>query len=210
MTFETWALFFLAYLLVTLSPGPNVLLVITHAMKFGYRSIFTVIAANLLCQLAIVFAVAAGVGALMTVDSVAFKTIKYLGAAYLVYLGVRIIIKTYRDKGAPIGVTKQKVEAIPAVKRRFAEAFFVSAGNPKTVVFLAAFLPQFVVADAPLSLQFVEMYLTIGAIVLSVHAAYAWVAVSVRRRVVNHRVRKGTSYASGGLFVFLGAGLSTS
>ncbi|MDH5797555.1 MAG: LysE family transporter, partial [Paracoccaceae bacterium] len=142
--------------------------------------------------------------------SVAFKTIKYLGAAYLVYLGLRIIIKTYRDKGAPISVTKQKVAAIPEMKRRFAEAFFVSAGNPKTVVFLAAFLPQFVVGDAPLSLQFVEMYLTIAVIVLSVHATYAWVAVSVRRRVVNHRVRKGTSYASGGLFVFLGAGLSTS
>lgn len=210
MTFETWALFFLAYLLVTLSPGPNVLLVITHAMKFGYRSIFTVIAANLLCQLAIVIAVAAGVGALMTVDSVAFKTIKYLGAAYLAYLGLRIIIKTYRYKDAPIDVTNQKVASIPAMKRRFAEAFFVSAGNPKTVVFLAAFLPQFIVADIALPLQFVEMYLTIASIVLSVHAAYAWVAVSVRRHVVNQRVRKGTSYASGGLFVFLGAGLSTS
>lgn len=210
MTFDTWALFFLAYLLVTLSPGPNVLLVVTHAMKFCYRSIFTVIAANLLCQLVIVVAVAAGVGALMTVDSVVFKTIKYLGAAYLVYLGLRIIIKTYRDKAAPVSVIKQKVAAIPTIKKRFAEAFFVSAGNPKTVVFLAAFLPQFVVADAPLSRQFVEMYFTIAVIVLSVHAAYAWVAVSVRRRVVNHRVRKGTAYASGGLFVFLGAGLSTS
>jgi len=210
MTFETWALFFLAYLLVTLSPGPNVLLVITHAMKFGYRSIFTVIAANLLCQLAIVVAVATGVGALMTVDSIAFKTIKYLGAAYLVYLGLKIILKTYKDRAEPLGPQKKTTAAPPAMRRRFAEAFFVSAGNPKTVIFLAAFLPQFVVADAPLPVQFFEMYLTIAMIVLSVHAAYAWVAVSVRQRVVDHRVRKGTSYASGGLFVFLGAGLSTS
>lgn len=210
MTLDIWALFFLSYFLVTLSPGPNVLLVVTHAMKFGYSSIFTTIAANLLCQLVIVVLVATGVGALMSVDSFAFRAIKYLGAAYLVYLGLKIIIKTYRSGSGLPKQHEHRVDARANTIRRFAEAFFVSAGNPKTVIFLAAFLPQFVVADAPLPLQFFEMFATIAIIVLCVHAAYAWVAISVRRKVVDHRVRRGTSYASGGLFVFLGAGLSTS
>lgn len=210
MTLETWALFFLAYLLVTLSPGPNVLLVVSHAMKYGFRSIFTVVAANLFCQLVIVIAVALGIGALMTVDSWAFKTIKYLGAGYLVYLGAKIIFKTYNDRALPVEADAEHTVKIPTTKRRFAEAFFVSAGNPKTVVFLAAFLPQFVKADSSLPIQFVEMYFTIACIVFCVHAVYALIAISVGRRIINRNVRKGTSYASGGLFVCLGAGLSTS
>ncbi len=210
MAFDTWLLFFVAYLLVTLSPGPNVLLVVTHAMKYGYRAIFTVIAANLLCQLAIVVAVATGIGALMTVDSVAFKTVKYVGAAYLVYLGLKIILTTYKSRGHSVSASHAHSKSVPSIKRRFAEAFFVSAGNPKTVVFLAAFLPQFVEPSASLALQFVEMYLTVAVIVLGIHAAYAWAAVSVRKRVVSSSLRKGTSYASGGLFVALGAGLSGS
>lgn len=210
MSFEIWALFFLAYLLVTLSPGPNVLLVVSHAMKYGYKSIFIVIAANLLCQLVIVAAVATGVGALMSVDSFAFKTIKYLGGAYLIFLGLKIIVTTYRDRTNSLRVNSPQAKKVPGLKRRFTEAFFVSAGNPKTVVFLAAFLPQFVDTSASLILQFSEMYLTIALIVLSIHMLYAWLAVSVRKRVVDRRFRQGTSYASGGLFVTLGAGLSTS
>ncbi|MEM8789151.1 MAG: LysE family translocator [Pseudomonadota bacterium] len=209
MAFETWILFFVAYVLVTLSPGPNVLLVVTHAMRYGYQSILTVIAANLLCQLAIVGAVAAGVGALMTVDSVAFKAIKYLGATYLVFLGLKTIVTTYRDSANPLGSRSSKAISIPGLRQRLAEAFFVSAGNPKSVVFLAAFLPQFVDPSTSLRLQFSEMFLTIALIVLSIHALYAWLAVSVRKRVVDRRIKKGTSYASGGLFVALGAGLST-
>ncbi len=210
MTLETWGLFLIAYLLLTLSPGPNILLVVTHATKYGYRAIFTAIAANLLCQLGIVIAVATGVGALVTVDSIAFKLIKYIGAAYLVFLGLKIIIKTYRGGSNPLQVQGEKALAVPSIRKRFAEAFFVSAGNPKTVVFLAAFLPQFVRPEASLPLQFMEMYLTILLTVFSIHALYALAAVSVRNRVMNRRLRNGTSYASGGLFVFLGAGLSTS
>jgi threonine/homoserine/homoserine lactone efflux protein len=209
MAFETWIFFFLAYLFVTLSPGPNVLLVVTHALKYGYRSIFTVIAANLLCQLFIVIAVALGVGALVTVDSVAFKIVKYVGAAYLVFLGIKIMVKTYRDHMDPFRFQNEKAASVPRFRNRFFEAFFVSAGNPKTVIFLAAFLPQFVNAEASLTVQFVVMFLTIALIVLSVHAVYAWAAVAVRQRVLSNKVRKGTSYASGGLFVVLGAGLST-
>ena len=135
---------------------------------------------------------------------------KYLGAAYLVYLGGRIVLNTWRERGASPTAKGERTSIVPSFARRFTEAFLVSAGNPKTVVFLAAFLPQFVVSSEPLAIQFAEMFLTIAAIVLVVHAAYAWIAVSVRRRVFDTRVRRGTSYASGDLFMALGVGLSTS
>lgn len=209
MTFDTWLLFSLAYLLVTLSPGPNVLLVCAHAVKYGYRSIILVIAANLLCQLAIVICIALGIGAFVTVDSVAFKLIKYCGAGYLTYLGVKMIISMGRPKSTEANTTKRP-STKPSKLKRFREAFFVSAGNPKTVVFLAAFLPQFLTPTASLPLQFTEMFLTIALIVASIHAIYAFIALHLKQRITNHRLRKGTTFMTGGLFVFLGYRLSNS
>lgn len=202
--------FFAAYLLATLSPGPNVLLVVTHAMKSGYRAIFTAIAANLICQLGIVVAVAAGVGAVLTVDSLAFSVIKFLGAGYLVYLGARLIVATWRDRAAPLGPGARRDVRRPSIRRRFEEAFFIYARNPKTVVFLAAFPPRFVDPARALTRQLVQMFPTIAAIALAIHALYAWGAVYLKRRIVDRRMGRGASYASGGVFVALGAGLSAS
>lgn len=208
MAIETWLVFALAYLAVTFSPGPNVLIVISHAVKYGYRKIFTTILANLTCQLGIVIAVAMGVGALMTVDSTAFKAIKMVGAAYLVFLGVSILYKLVRNEGSPGAKTDSPVA--PSTSSRFRQAFFVSAGNPKTVIFLAAFLPQFLDQQQPLFEQFAVMYMTIALTVLIVHAAYAWFAVKVKQRVASRRLRTGASAASGLLYIFLGGALSRS
>lgn len=210
MLFDTWLLFALAYLLVTLSPGPNVLLVCTHAVKYGFRSIALVIAANLLCQLAIVVCIAVGIGAFVTVDSIAFKLIKFCGAGYLIYLGLKMIVATMRTQSSAAQLEPSRAPTKPSKLRRFREAFIVSAGNPKTVVFLAAFLPQFLTPSASLPLQFTEMFLTIALTVTCIHAVYAYIALSLKNRIANHRLRKGTTFATGSLFVFLGVRLSNS
>ncbi|MEJ1991033.1 MAG: LysE family translocator [Maritimibacter sp.] len=130
MTFETWLIFALAYLLVTLSPGPNVLLVASHAVKYGYRSIAITISANLLCQMGIVMGVALGVGALMTVDSLAFKLIKYSGASYLVFLGAKMIYTALSEKGGLVRAIEACAKTRPGIAKRFREAFFVSDHSP--------------------------------------------------------------------------------
>ncbi|WP_353532140.1 LysE family translocator [Cognatishimia sp. WU-CL00825] len=210
MQLDTWLVFALAYLLITLSPGPNVLLVCAHALRFGYRSVLTTIAANLLCQLAIVIAVSLGIGALVTTGSTAFQVIKFCGAAYLIYLGIKTI---YGNIAAvtPLASTAS-LPSMPDLthRQRFIQAFLVSAGNPKTVIFLAAFLPQFIDPNASVTLQFTQMYLTIAITVSGVHAAIAAIALYLKRRVTNHRLRQSTSLATGGLFVFLGIQLSRS
>lgn len=209
MSLEIWTIFSLAYLLVTLSPGPNVLLVLSHAVRFGYRSIFITMAANLLCQLLIVLSIAMGVGALLTVDSIAFKVIKYCGAGYLVFLGFKMIYSAIADGDRKSPAKQENLHTKPSVLIRFRQAFLVSAGNPKTVIFLAAFLPQFVDPSRSLSIQFIQMFFTIALIVISIHAIYAWVAVFVKGRIVSSTARRGTSVATGGLFIFLGFKLST-
>lgn len=208
MQFHMWSLFAIAYLLLTVSPGPNVFLVLSHSLKYGFASIYITIFANLFCQLLIVIAVTLGVGALLTVDSAAFSILKYAGAAYLVYLGVKTLYSLATSAYRPIDVEGRRQMQAPARRRRFREAFLVSASNPKAVIFLAAFLPQFLSHDRPFVLQFAIMYLTIAAIVLSVHSAYAFAAVSVKRQLSGRILRNGASALSGLLFIAFGLVLS--
>jgi threonine/homoserine/homoserine lactone efflux protein len=182
-----------------------VLAVVTHAVRYGYRSIAVTITANLFCQLIIITVVGLGAGALLTTDSFLYKLIKWVGAAYLFYLGASMIWKIATKPVAPVELKRQVrgTEVVPSAYQRFREAFLVSASNPKTVIFLSAFLPQFLEPDQPLFPQFALMFFTIAAIVASVHSVYAYIAVSLQRRISGNGASKAVSLLSGGVFIAL-------
>ena len=140
MTFHLWTLFFLAYLVTTLSPGPNVLLVLKNSIQFGWKSAFITIFGNLTCQFLIVCLVALGVGALLQTLPVWFLVMKILGGTYLIYLGIKALRSKKKSTFDAIDntvVTKSTKTGLAL----FGEAFLVSASNPKTLIFLSAFLP---------------------------------------------------------------------
>src|SRR5471032_2762798 len=170
MSFHTWFLFATAYLVTTISPGPNVLLVIRNTVRFGGRGTAATIAGNLLAQLVVVLLVAFGVGAVLAAMPPLFLAMKVLGAVYLMVLG----LKQLRSRTPK---TATSVNALPAhsLDRRkiFREALLVSGSNPKTLIFLSAFMPQFIVHDQPLPAQFIAMYLTVACIVALVHTIYS-------------------------------------
>ena len=87
----------------------------------------------------------------------------------------------------------------------FVEAFFVSASNPKTIVFLSAFLPQFLVTDKPYIAQFVVMYISICLIVLSVHLGYSYAISRVGQSLLIRDFEQKLSKISGWLFVGIGS-----
>ena len=89
MSVHTWLLFAFAYLLTTLTPGPNVLLVVRNTVRHGARGTVVSILGNLLVQLVVVTLVALGVGALLAAMPPLFVALKLAGAAYLIYLGVK-------------------------------------------------------------------------------------------------------------------------
>ncbi|WP_419787057.1 LysE family translocator [Pseudodesulfovibrio sp.] len=89
MKLEMWAMFFLAYLVTTLSPGPNVLLVLKNSVRHGWKSAFITVLGNLSCQLLIVWLVAVGVGHLIQELPFWFVVMKTVGGAYLIYLGIK-------------------------------------------------------------------------------------------------------------------------
>lgn len=205
MNLDTWTLFLLAYLLATLTPGPNVLLVIKNGLQLGWRAALLTISANLVCQAIFILLVAMGIGALLQTLPPLFLALKLAGGGYLIYLGGKALRAT---KSANQGVT---LTDSPAKSRSsvalWRQAFLVSASNPKTIIFLCALLPQFLDHQSPLPLQFFVMYLTICAIVSLVHLSY----VALARRAGSYlnpvRCQRLFTRLTGGLFITFGSAI---
>ncbi|PCI86751.1 MAG: hypothetical protein COB24_08335 [Hyphomicrobiales bacterium] len=137
---------------------------------------------------------------------------KYIGAAYLIYLGLKAAYKIYTSHKTDIQVPDAQITKItvPPAHKRFAEAILVSASNPKTVIFLSAFLPQFVTAEYSILSQFSVMYLSIAAIVISIHTGYAYLLIRMKSRVAKSVNGKFFPSLSASIFIILGVGLGVS
>lgn len=177
LNIETWVLFFSAYLLITLSPGPNVLLVIKNALKYGYKAAVLTIISNLFCQLLIIISIAFGAGALLKNSPELFFYLKVIGGGYLIYLGIKGLLN--KSKASDDEVLTEKLAVQLSYKKVAKEAFIVSVSNPKTVIFLSAFLPQFLSVNSSVEWQFTIMFLTICCIVICVHLIYSFIAKKV-------------------------------
>jgi threonine/homoserine/homoserine lactone efflux protein len=133
------AAFSLAALALIVVPGPSVLFVISRGVALGRRAALWSVVGNDAAYIVHVVAVAVGLGAVVQRSAVVFTVLKLAGAAYLVYLGVKAI----RDRRSLAGVLD--AATLPRSGRRlFAEGLLVGISNPKTIIFLAAILPQFV------------------------------------------------------------------
>ena len=169
-------LFSLAAAVVIAIPGPSVIFLVSRALSSGQRvAIFSVLG-NAIGEYVQVLAVAFGVGTLVEHSVLAFNALRLLGGLYLVYLGVRTF-RERRSLAAAIGAAS----APRSGRRSFAEAFTVGATNPKTIVFLAAMLPQFVGrGSGTIPLQI----MVLGAIfaVIAVLSDSVWVMLAARFR----------------------------
>ncbi|KWN07765.1 lysine transporter LysE [Burkholderia territorii] len=200
MSIQTWMLFAAAYLATTLSPGPNVLLVIRNTVRYGSRGTAATIAGNLVAQGAVVMLVALGVGAVLAAMPPLFVAMKVVGAAYLIFLGIR---QLRGDRNARSPASRTAIVE-PDRKKLFREALFVSGSNPKTMIFLSAFMPQFVAYDRPVAMQFVVMYATIACTVVVVHSVYSFGVRRLQRGIGAGPWVRAAKRASGLLFVGLG------
>ncbi|WP_323890427.1 LysE family translocator [Aeromonas caviae] len=202
---NTWMLFALAYLLATLTPGPNVLLVVKNGLQHGWRAALVSILGNLGCQAILIGLVAMGVGALLQTLPPLFVALKLAGGDYLVYLGYKALrAANTGGQGLSPSTARGRTRTTLSLLR---EAFLVSASNPKTIVFLCALLPQFLDHQSPLTLQFITMYLTICAIVSLVHLCYVALARRAGRYFKPGRGERLVGRITGGLFITLGGAI---
>jgi threonine/homoserine/homoserine lactone efflux protein len=199
--------FSLTAFVVIVIPGPSVLFVVGRALGSGRRVAVLTVVGNALGEYLQVIAVAFGVGALAEQSVAAFTALKLAGGAYLIYLGVR----TFRERkslAAAISAT-----AAPRTDRRaFLEGATVGVTNPKTVVFLAAILPQFVSRGAGyVPFQILVLGAVFAAIALVSDTIWATAAGGVRTWFSRSPRRLELIGGAGGLaIVAVGAGLLVS
>jgi threonine/homoserine/homoserine lactone efflux protein len=199
------AAFALASLILIAIPGPSVLFVISRAVALGRRAALATVAGNcagVYCQVVLV---ALGVGVLVEKSVVVYTTIKLLGAAYLVFLGVRTFQKR-RSLAEALG----RPAAPKSDRRIFRDGFIVGLTNPKAAVFFAAILPQFV--DTSLGrvpLQMLELGLVFILLAMVVDSMWGLAAGTARARfAANPRRLDAVGGASGVVLVGLGVGLA--
>jgi threonine/homoserine/homoserine lactone efflux protein len=140
-----WATFFTAAALLNLSPGPDMAFILGQTAKGGVRSGFSAMFGIWTGAFVHVIFAALGLSAILATSAVAFSTVKWIGAAYLIWLGIQAL----RSKGSRISVNGQ----IPAngIMKIFKQGVLVAVLNPKVAIFFLAFLPQFVEAGAGLA-----------------------------------------------------------
>jgi threonine/homoserine/homoserine lactone efflux protein len=181
MDLQTWIAFALASAILLAIPGPTILLVCAYALGAGRRTALWTVLGVSLGDLVAMTASVLGLGALILASSELFTLLRWAGAAYLIYLGVKL----WRAQ-AGIGAIEGR-SAGAAGPRMAAHAFAVTATNPKSIVFFIAFTPQFIDQAAPIGPQLVVMVATFVVLAAINAALYAMAAGSLRNRLQNPR-----------------------
>ena len=205
MNMPTWtvlAAFGLASLVLAATPGPGVLYIVTRTLAQGRRAGLASVAGVALGNLGNAMAASLGLAALLAVSSLAFSVVKFAGAAYLVWLGVKALRDTTTGSTAPAPVET------PQHGRILRDGFVVALLNPKTALFFAAFLPQFMAPTGSAAWQSILFGTAFVAIAACTDTAYVLAAGVVAPGLAGGgggRARALGRYATALIYVGLGA-----
>jgi len=205
MTWERWAVFMVMEIVLSLTPGPAVLFVVAQGLRYGgMRSLWA--SAGILAGNAFYFALSAtGLGALLLASHDVFAAVRWVGAAYLVWLGIR----TFAGRGGGLAaVPSHDASDAASGPRLLGRGFVLQAANPKALVFFTALLPQFIDRAAPVWPQVLILgasSVVAEAMILAGYGAFAGRASVLARRPAYART---TNRVAGALLAGAGVGLA--
>ncbi|MBR2814657.1 MAG: LysE family translocator [Reyranella sp.] len=200
VTFETWAAFAAASTVLLIIPGPTVLLVVSYALGQGWRTALPMAVGVALGDFTAMTLSMLGLGALLATSATLFTILKWVGAAYLVYLGIKLWRAGGTLDAAP------RTDAVSAAKM-LGHAWLVTALNPKSITFFVAFLPAFLDPTGDFFTQMLVFETTFLLLAFANAFGYALVASRARRFASNPRAIGVVNKVGGGLLV--GAGVAT-
>lgn len=209
MSLETILLFALTEFLLSLTPGPAVLLVLGLAIRGGAR-LGLGASAGIIATNVVYFGLSAlGVGALIIASGTLFTIVKWVGAAYLAYLGIQMIRPLVRHlvHGVPAEAATVPAAGLPSAGAAFRRAMMVQASNPKNLAFFVALLPQFVTPGEGVGMQLVVLGVVSVLVELPILVAYALLAAA-STRFIRARLILWIEGIAGGILVGLGAALA--
>ena len=201
MALHTWLIYLLAVVGLSLTPGPNALLALSHGALYGQRKTLFTITGGMLGFTLLMALSMFGIGALLQASAQALTVLKWIGGAYLVWLGVqlwRAPAITLSDEGVAPSMSGQAL---------FRQGLLSAISNPKVILFFGAFLPQFLDPSRPLWLQFLIMVLTF--VLFEGVVEYLLARLAHRIRPWLERSGKGFNRTCGSVFALMGAALPT-
>jgi homoserine/homoserine lactone efflux protein len=202
MDVDTWLLFLPAAVLVAASPGANNFLALANGMRSGLAPAVTALAGRFAAFALMILMVVAGLGAVLAASETAFAVIKWVGVAYLVWLGVRL----WRSDDLP-AEADAAAASTPSAKLA-AREFWVALTNPKAVLLFTAFLPQFVDPARPLAAQFVLLGAAYVAVEFVAATGYAFAGSRIKALRLGRRGRRRVNRVTGGMMLAAAAWLA--
>ena len=203
MDLSVWITYFIATLILSITPGPGVFSSISSGLHHGFRlGLWNGVGMQAANVLMVIF-VSLGLGALLLASETLFSVVKWAGVAYLIYLG----IVTWRAPAK--GFEEDRDDHESTARGVFLRGFWVNATNPKGIIFFAAILPQFIDTARPQLVQYAIFAVTTFAVDLVVMMAYTALAAKVLRVMKDESRLRWVNRTLGGAFIAAGVALAS-
>jgi len=198
---KLYPLFLLMATVTVLSPGPGVVMTLTNSLRYGLKGTFGGILGIAVGALVVAAISATSLGVLLATSALAFTALKFVGAAYLIYLGVRAW------RAPPFQFTEQGAHEASFAKR-FLEGLSLQLTNPKAIFFFLSLFPQFIDPSRNYAAQFSALVLTYSSLVVVIHCTYAFFARRSKNWLSSEKGSRAVGKAGGVTFAFFGATLA--
>ncbi len=203
-TLEFWSLYIITVFVASIIPGPSMLLALAHGIKHGTKiSAITALGNSVASMIQATIAIA-GLGILLSASTTVFMIIKYIGALYLIYLGIKLFKTPFTIEDS----NYSKNEKTP-LKKLFTEAVIVAAANPKALLFFTALFPQFIQANRTGIVHYFLLVLVLGIIAFICMMIYSFSGYKIKDFFNSTKISKYIGKVIGTTFVGLGVGLAT-
>jgi len=202
---ELWLAYVATSAIILAIPGPTILLVLSYSISEGRSATIPLVAGVALGDSLAITLSLVGLGTLLATSALWFTVIKWLGGIYLIYLGIKLL----RGAGKPVLAqsdksTRDVTIRVVSPRKLFANAFIVTALNPKSIVFFIALLPQFISPTHPATPQLWILGVTLVVLATTGATSYALFATSLRRFLASPRAQKTYGLLGGGLLCMAG------
>ena len=207
MTIQSWLIYLTLVFIATATPGPAVLFIVTNSTIYGWKKSSYAAIGNIIGLFFLGIIAVTGLGTILKASDVIFNLIKYIGALYLVYIGLKLFLKNIPD--IVTEDEKTVLNEISSMKMCF-QAFGVAISNPKAIMFLTALFPQFMNINEPLMPQFSSLIATLMFFSFFFLMSYSLIADKARTWIGTSCNRTPFNKISASIFIGLGLLLATS
>ncbi|MCP4996005.1 MAG: LysE family translocator [Gammaproteobacteria bacterium] len=207
MNIENWLLFSSIALIATITPGPAILLASTHSVTYGVKKALATIFGNITGLFAMSALSVLGLSTIILYSTTVFIIVKFAGAAYLIYLGIKLWrngFGSYNDNENKLDKNRKP----PSVISLYLQGLFVALSNPKAIAFTTALFPQFIDHTQPLFSQFTILVVTFMSLSFGCLLAYSYAAENMKSRPSISKLSGYMGKAFGSAFVASGVALA--